>query len=177
MAVRISRSYKVVHNSDIITTHPQGSDLTTITTSPNPLIMANGWAVHIQGWIQDFCRRGHQPSSGGCQHIIFTKFSEKLHESEKILVRRGGMYQERPTLDPPLSSYWMFHEVSWQGTFEKKCSGHTPSISCSFQENLTNLYGGARFPLGMYSPPHTFCHKVMFSQASVCQRVGWTHWR
>ena len=39
--------------------------------------------------IQDFRRRGHQPSSWGHQHIIFTKFSEKLHKIENILVRAG----------------------------------------------------------------------------------------
>ena len=46
-----------------------------------------------QEWIQDFCRRA------GRQHIIFTKFSEKLHEIEKILVRGRGA-----PLDPPLLS-------------------------------------------------------------------------
>ena len=44
---------------------PSGSDLTTTTTSPNLVITANGWAVHIQGWIQDFYKRGCQPPMGG----------------------------------------------------------------------------------------------------------------
>ena len=48
-----------------------------------------------------------------------------------------------PPLDPPLTSYWMFRELSW----------HT--YLC-FWENLTNLYGGARFPPGdVPPPPHT----------------------
>ena len=71
-----------------------------------------------------------------------------------------------PPLDPPLTSYWMFCELSW----------HTPSISCSFQENLTNSYGSTRFPPRDVPPhTHTFHHKVMFSQVSVYQRVGGTH--
>ena len=60
-----------------------------------------------------------------------------------------------PPLDLPLTSYWMFCEVSWWLVLlKKKCSGHTPSISCSFRENLTKLYVGARFPPGDV-PPHT----------------------
>ena len=82
MAVRISRSYKIVQNRAQFRHYyhpPSWSDLTTTTTSPNPVITAKDWAVHIQGQIQDFCRRGCQPFSvGGHQHIIFTKFSEKL---------------------------------------------------------------------------------------------------
>ena len=38
----------------------------------------------------------------GHQHIIFTKFSETLHEIENILVRRGGT-PGVPPLDPPLT--------------------------------------------------------------------------
>ena len=82
MAVRISRSYKIVQNHAQFRHYyhpPSWSDLTTTTTSPNPVITANDRVVHIQGWIQDFRRRGTNPSAwGGCQHIIFTKFSEKL---------------------------------------------------------------------------------------------------
>ena len=45
----------------------------------------------VQGWIQDFHRRGaNPPARGGRQYIIFTKFSEKLHEIENILVHRGA---------------------------------------------------------------------------------------
>ena len=52
-----------------------------------------------QGRIQDFRRRGRQPSSKGRQHIFFTTLSEKLHEIEKILVRKG-VRAGRPPLDP-----------------------------------------------------------------------------
>ena len=120
-------------------------------------------------------------SIGGHQHIIFTKFSEKLlsyikhpaylivlwlpthkythiavainkatlHEIEKILVHRG--VPGAPPLDPPLTSYWMFCELSW----------HTPSISCSFRENLTNSYGGTRFPPRDVPPPPTHTLSVI----------------
>ena len=48
--------------------------------------------------FQDFCRKGRQSSSGGCQLVILQKKSEKLHEIKKILA--GG-----PTpLDPPMQS-------------------------------------------------------------------------
>ena len=66
MAVRISRSYKIVQNRAQFQHYyhpPSWSDLTTTTTSPNPVITANDRAVHIQGQIQDFCRRGHQQFS------------------------------------------------------------------------------------------------------------------
>ena len=43
-------------------------------------------------------RRGLQPSGGGTPTYDFAKFSEKLHEIEKILGCRGG----GPPLDPPL---------------------------------------------------------------------------
>ena len=55
---------------------------------------------HFQGRIQDFRRRGRQPFSGGRQHMIMPNISEKLHEIEKILGRRGAA-----PLHPPMILY------------------------------------------------------------------------
>ena len=47
-----------------------------------------------KGFIRDGSRiprrRGRQPSRGGAPTYNFVKFSEKLHEIEKILDRGGG---------------------------------------------------------------------------------------
>ena len=48
-----------------------------------------------------FPQEGPPTLKRGRQHIIFTKVSEKLHEIEKILVRKGER-RERPP--PPLGS-------------------------------------------------------------------------
>ena len=134
---------------------PSGSDLTTTTTSPNPVIMANGQAVHIQGWIQDFHRRGHQPSSGGCQHIIFTKFSEKLHEIEKILVRRGGTCWEHPLR----SATDILLDVSWSilaaGTFEKKMFRAYTIDFMQFSGEFDKIVCWCQVPPWGHTPPYT----------------------
>ena len=47
-------------------------------------------------------RRGRQLSGGGRQHTIFAKFSQKLHEIERIWTPRGGMRPKFYYVDPPL---------------------------------------------------------------------------
>ena len=39
---------------------------------------------------------GANPQAGGCQHIIITNVSEKLHEIEKKLIRRADARRESP---------------------------------------------------------------------------------
>ena len=49
----------------------------------------NYW--NLKQWqIQDFPEGGHQPQRGGVANILFDRFSQKLHENEKILTW-GGM--------------------------------------------------------------------------------------
>ena len=75
----------------------------------NIIIVSRIFLTWSRGGSRIPCRRGRQPSRGGRQHTIFVKFSEKLHEIEKILGRRGGgALRVRPPLNPPLWSviYW-----------------------------------------------------------------------
>ena len=54
-------------------------------------------------------RRGRQPSRRGAPAYKFSRFSEKLHEIKKILVRRGvGGCTGGAPLDPPLISTFQF---------------------------------------------------------------------
>ena len=48
---------------------------------------------------------GTDPLGGGRQHTIFVKFSQKLHEIEKILGRRRGARTGGAPLDHPL--HWL----------------------------------------------------------------------
>ena len=46
----------------------------------------------MQGRIQDFQRRGRQPSNGERQHMNFPNFLKKLHEIKNILGRKRSAY-------------------------------------------------------------------------------------
>ena len=58
----------------------------TLNTGPNPGFLAGGGTNF----------------PGGEPTYKFARFSPKLHEIKKILVRMGGMCRGRPSLDPPL---------------------------------------------------------------------------
>ena len=79
---------------------------------------------------------------GGALTYKFAGFSEKLHEIKKILVRGGG---DAP-LDPPLRSNIFL-------------------ISCSFWENLSNLYVG--------TPPHARVGVPSYGKSWICPWVVW----
>ena len=66
-----------------------------------------------QGGSRILRRRGCQPSREGVPTYYFPKFSEKLHEIEKILDRRGGACRERPPpLDPPLLTDYLYVAIT-----------------------------------------------------------------
>ena len=60
-------------------------------------------AVQSRGGSRIPCRRGRRPS-GGAPTYDFVKFSQKLHEIEKILGPRGARPGGAPLLDPSLQS-------------------------------------------------------------------------
>ena len=49
-----------------------------------------------------FPRGGGANSPGGAPTYEIAKFSEKLHEIERIWTPRGGARPSRPPLDPPM---------------------------------------------------------------------------
>ena len=61
------------------------------------------WCEHVfaltSGGSRIFPRGGREPSRGGREHA---KFSQKLHEIERIWTPRGGVRPSRPPLDPPM---------------------------------------------------------------------------
>ena len=64
-------------------------------------------ALTIMGeqWrIQDFPEEGVPTPQGGAPTYDFAKFSQKLHEIERIWAPRGGARPLHPPLDPPLVS-------------------------------------------------------------------------
>ena len=66
---------------------------------------ANRRTLHNHGqWrIQDFPEEGAPTPQGEAPTYDFAKFSQKLHEIERISTPRGGGRPSRPSLDPPLT--------------------------------------------------------------------------
>ena len=59
--------------------------------------------IGIQWRIQDFPEEGAPtPRGGGAPTYDFAKFSQKLHEIERIWAPEGGRASPAPPLDPPL---------------------------------------------------------------------------
>ena len=57
----------------------------------------------MQWRIQDFPEEGAPTPQGGAPTYEIAKFSEKLHEIERIWTPRGGARPSRPPLDPPMT--------------------------------------------------------------------------
>ena len=64
--------------------------------------------VHNQWRIQDFPEEGAPTPRGGAPTYDFTKFSQKLHEIERIWAP-GGHASLAPPLDPPLITVTKWH--------------------------------------------------------------------
>ena len=58
--------------------------------------------LQMQWRIQDFPEEGAPTPQGGAPTYDFAKFSQKLHEIERIWAPRGGRASLAPPLDPPM---------------------------------------------------------------------------
>ena len=61
--------------------------------------------THRQWRIQDFPKEGAPTPQGGTPTYDFAKFSQKLHEIERIWAPGGGRASLAPPLDPPLIGF------------------------------------------------------------------------
>ena len=84
----------------LIDWHPQGLKL--MISSHISMIQVLHTVLPItQWWIRDFPERGANSQDAGVWTYYLTKFFQKLHENEEILVKGSGARDARP-LDPPI---------------------------------------------------------------------------
>ena len=123
-------------------------------------------------------RRGRQPSGGGAPTYKFARFSQKLHEIKKSLVRKGA-----PPLDPPLILF-----IDTVNVFLKylKHLGHVSCMDCLFMwpylikfdwlidwfvmESCQSMALRNNGLWALWFPwiLHIFCLSVCFSVSPVC---------
>ena len=99
-------------------------------------------------------RRGRQPSRRRAPAYKFARFSEKLHEIKKILVRRGG---RTPSLDPPLHTSNMQY-IDFNPCHKIKCNRiilwTKSSVMKNINTGIVNIYCAKITPIPIFQYFH-----------------------
>ena len=117
---------------------PYGSFTPSVSVSGSVRWGGSGSSITCSGGSRISQRRGRQPPRWRHQPIIWSKFSQKLHENERIWIQGGGGWGALPWRPPPLDP-----SMTWKGPIDLYlCHSHQAMpLELPLEMPLGNGYG------------------------------------